>query len=193
MLQEDDTAASLQQLPHLGDDQFKQQYLNLKSTNTLMLMMQQMDESQALRVVRLALEVDMMLGAKLAGSVKPQFQARTLDLVATLDVDEQLTIQLLGMTGSDNAIPSLLQALDYGDFHLRELAAAALGQIGSDVAVSGLLQALQDEYSQVRQSAAAALGQIGSDAAVTGLLQALQDEDSYVRWRAAYAFGQIDR
>jgi hypothetical protein len=58
----------------VSDDELKPEYLNyLKWTEPLALMLELVeDEAQAVRVVRLALEVDLRLGASLAGAVKPE-------------------------------------------------------------------------------------------------------------------------
>jgi hypothetical protein len=58
----------------VSDDELKQDYLNyLKWTEPLALMLELVeDEAQAVRVMRLALEVDLRLGASLAGAVKPE-------------------------------------------------------------------------------------------------------------------------
>lgn len=73
----------LQQLQQLSDEQLKRDYLNyLKWTEPIALMLKQLDEeSQALRVIRLALEVDLMLGAKLSKALKPEFQGQALLLL----------------------------------------------------------------------------------------------------------------
>jgi predicted NACHT family NTPase len=63
----------------LSDDELKRDYLNyLKWTEPLALMLELVeDEAQAVRVVKLALEVDLRLGARLAGAVKPEWQEQT--------------------------------------------------------------------------------------------------------------------
>ncbi|HEY9675679.1 MAG TPA: hypothetical protein V6D11_29820 [Waterburya sp.] len=85
----------------------KREYLNyLKWTELLALMLELVeDEAQAVRVVQLALEVDLRLGARLAGGVKPEWQEQTVPLVVELDIPELLKIQLLGVTRSDFGIP----------------------------------------------------------------------------------------
>jgi hypothetical protein len=52
-------------------------------------------------MVTLALEVDLYLGARLAGTVKPQWQEQTVGLVAELEIPKLLKIELLGITKSD--------------------------------------------------------------------------------------------
>ena len=182
----------LKLLPSLGDDELQRAYLNyLKWTEPLALMLELVeDKAQALRVVRLALEVDLRLGARLAGKVKPQFQVQTVELIEGLEVVQQQKIELLGITGSNQAISPLQQALNDEDNSVRFSAAEALGNIG-ELVVSSLIQYLHYEDHLVRSSAAKALGNIGNEAAVMALIQALNDEDNSVRSSAADALGKI--
>jgi hypothetical protein len=73
-------------------------YLNyFKWTEPLAFMLSLLrDEVQAVRVVRLALDVDLRLGARLAGEVQREFQQRTVGLVDGLDVPGWLKVELLG-------------------------------------------------------------------------------------------------
>jgi len=176
-----------------SDDELKREYLNyLKWTEPLALMLELVeDEVQALRVVRLALEVDLWLGARLAGAVKPQWQEQTVGLVAGLEIPQLLKIQLLEITKSEKGIPELINALNHEDYYVRWSAASALGNIGSDAAINELVKALNHKDSSVRWSAASALGKIGSAAAIEELVKALNDEDYYVRRSAASALGNI--
>ena len=93
-------------LPNLSDAKLKRDYLNLlKWTESLALMLGLVeDETQALQVVRLALEVDLMLGARLAGEVREEFQEKTVRLISGMDVPQNLKIELLGMTRSEFGI-----------------------------------------------------------------------------------------
>ncbi|NEQ29518.1 MAG: NACHT domain-containing protein [Leptolyngbya sp. SIO4C5] len=71
--------ALLRRLPELSDAVLKREYLNyLKWTEPIALMLGLVEnKAQALRVVRLALdEVDLMLGARLAGEVKSEIQSQ---------------------------------------------------------------------------------------------------------------------
>jgi hypothetical protein len=72
------------------------------------------DEAQAVRVVELALEVDLQLGARLAGAVKPEWQEQTVGLVARLEVPQLLKISF-ELTKSEKAIPELVKALNDED------------------------------------------------------------------------------
>ena len=97
-----------------------------------------LDETQALRLLRLALEVDWMLGARLVGEVKLRFQKQTVSIVSALEVPEWLKIELWMETQSNAAIPQLLEALENGSAEIRNSAADALSYIGSEQAVAGL-------------------------------------------------------
>ncbi|MEA5609340.1 HEAT repeat domain-containing protein [Nodularia spumigena] len=185
----------LKQLPNLNDNCLQREYLNyLKWTEPLKLMLELVDDgdgAQAVQVVNLALEVDLQLGAKLAGAVKPEFQQQTVDLVAGLEIPLLFKITLLGLTKSNKAIPGLIKLLEHEDSDVRWSAASALGEIKSEAAIPGLIKLLEHEDSSVRWSAASALGKIKSEAAIPGLIKLLEDEDSSVRRSAASALGKI--
>jgi hypothetical protein len=53
--------------------------------------------------------VDLMLAARLAGEVKPQFQEKIVGFVQAVEVPDWLKIQRLDKTRSDSAIPALLK------------------------------------------------------------------------------------
>ncbi len=183
----------LQRLANLSDQQLKWDYLNyLKWTEPLALMMELLeDQVQAVRVVKLALEVDWLLGARLAGEVKGKFQKQTVGLVVGLSLPRLFKVELAGVTKSDEAIPELINALEYSNYNVRRSAADALGEIGSDAAVTALINTLEHSNSDVRRNAADALGKIGSDAAVPALINALEHSNSDVRRNAADALGKI--
>ncbi len=178
----------------LSDDELKRDYLNyLKWTEPLALMLELVeDEAQAVRVVKLALEVDWWPGARLAGGVKLEFQEQTVGLVAELEIPQLLKIQLLGLTKSEIAVPSLNKALEEGDYSVCENAVAALGKIGSEAAINTLIGVLEYEESDLRWSAVDALSEIGSEAAMNSLLRVLEDETSDVIEYGFYALSEID-
>ncbi|NEQ70320.1 MAG: hypothetical protein F6K21_33480, partial [Symploca sp. SIO2D2] len=179
-------------LASISDQQLKWDYLNyLKWTGPLALMMQLLeDREQAVRVVKLALEVDWFLGAGLAGEVKSEFQEQTVGLVLGLQLPQLLKVELMGVTKSDKAIPELINALEDSNYDVHRRAAEALGEIGSYVAVTALINALEHSYHWVRRSAAGVLGYIGSDTAVTALINVLEHSKSEVRCGAADALGK---
>jgi HEAT repeat protein len=177
----------------IDDRRLQHFYLNyFKWTEPLAFMLSLLrDEQQAVRVVRLALKVDLMLGARLAGEVQREFQKRTVGLVDELDVPGWLKLELLGEVRSDEVIPRLLKLVEHSDSNVRSSVADALGNIGEDQAISGLLKLVEDSNSHVRWRAAGALGNIGDDQAIPGLLKLVEDSAFDVRRRAADALGKI--
>jgi 3',5'-cyclic AMP phosphodiesterase CpdA len=123
--------ALLELLPNISDDSLKRDYLNYpKWTEVLALMLNFVDqESQALRVVKAALEVDFILGARLAGAVKSEFQTQAIELFTGLNISPKLKLRLLGIARSDSAIISLIEALINNNFDIRKHAANELKRI----------------------------------------------------------------
>ncbi|MCA2801138.1 HEAT repeat domain-containing protein [Microcystis sp. M113S2] len=194
LIQEYYTAEELKKkLPHLRDEQLQWDYLNyLKWTEPMALLLGLLDnETQAKRVVKLGLEIDLKLGARLAGEVNFKFQKQTVGLVLGLDVPKRFKVELLGLTKSNQVVNELSQALKDSDWGVRWNAAEALGNIGSEAAIPGLLKALEHSDDDVRMRAALALSKIGSETAIAELLKALKDSDWYVRSHAALALGKI--
>jgi HEAT repeat protein len=179
------------------DDQRLQHfYLNyFKWTEPLAFMLSLLEDEvhavQAVRVVRLALDVDVMLGARLAGEVQREFQKRAVGLVDGLDVPGWLKVALLQEVRSDAAIPGLLKLLEHSDWKVRSHVAYALGKIGSEIAITGLLKLVKDSDHDVRKNAVSALEKIDTEAAIYGLLKFAKDSDSDVRSKAADALGKI--
>ena len=183
----------LQRFTNISDEKLKRDYLNyLKWTEPLALMLALVEkEAQALRVLELALEVDLALGARLAGEVKREFQEKTVGLILGLEVPELVKIEFLGITKSGYGVAFLSHRLQHEDSSVRSSAASALGKIKDSQVVKALIQALNDQDSSVRSSAASALGEIKDSQVVQALIQALNDQDSHVRGSAASALGQI--
>ncbi|MEG4864778.1 MULTISPECIES: HEAT repeat domain-containing protein [unclassified Microcoleus] len=186
-------ATLIQQLPELSDAQFKQKYLKERQgMHALATILPQVEqESMALRAIKLALKVNLKLGSKLAGTLKPEFQKTAIKLIEKIPTSPLLKIQLLALTGSDWAIPILVKALNHKQSAVRLHSIRAIGKIGSEAAVIELARSLESEDSQVQAWAAWALGEIDSKPAVTALLEALNHKTSAVRAKAAWALGQM--
>jgi len=86
--------------------------------------------------------------------------------------------EALGITGSDRAVPFLVNALDDPKDHVRYMAAKAIGEIGSGSAEKALIARLGDENEFVRRSAATALGKTGTKAAKKAVQHSLNQETS---------------
>ncbi len=137
----------LRLLPELSDGELKQKYLNyLKWTEPISLMLALADkEAQALRVVELALDwVDLMLGTRLAGEVKPEFQVQTVKFVEDLEVPDWLKVKLLGETRSEVAIPKILSFLTHPNISIAEVAASYIGETQNQEAIDILTKRLEE-------------------------------------------------
>ncbi len=184
----------LQRLPHLSDEELTRDYLNyLKWTEPVALMLALLDkEDLALRVVRLAMdEVDLILGARLAGDVQPTFQSTSVGWIDEKELPLKLKVQCWEASHSEQGIEKLLTALKDSDEDVRRRSAWALGKIGSERAVEALLDALKDSDQLLVRIVAEALGQIGSEQAVGGLLDTLQNPYVYTRRSAVEALRKI--
>ena len=178
-------------LDSLCDEQLQREYLNfVKWTEAVALMLGiESKETQALRVAQLAREVDLLLGARLAGVVKPEFQAQAIRFIEESDYFVGHKVELWERTRSEKALSRVLQAMQDEDSDVRHNAVEALGKLGSEKAIPGLLLALQDK--NVQKTAAKALGNLGSEQAIPELLQALQDENAGFCWIVVDSLGQI--
>ncbi|NER78416.1 MAG: TIR domain-containing protein [Leptolyngbya sp. SIO1D8] len=137
----------LRLLTELSDKQLKRDYLNLlKWTEPIALMLALVDEEdQALRVVELAIDnVDLMLGAKLVGEVKIEFQEKTIELINRLVVPEQVKVELLGRTGSEKATPELVRVLSSQDISVVEIAASYVGETNDQMVLRQAQKRLED-------------------------------------------------
>lgn len=88
---------------------------------------------------------------------------------------------LLGLIGSEMAVPSLLKLLQHPDTHVGRSASEALELIKSDTAVPTLLELIEHSNSDVRWRAAWVLGELGTDMVMSGLFKLVEHPDLNVR------------
>ncbi len=173
--------------PDFTDDRrFQYFYLNrLKWTESIVQILAELeDESQILRIVRLALEVDLLLGARLAGAVQTQFQEKTVAMINALEIPDRDKVNLLGITKSDAAIRRLSDTIEHGVFEhytypLNVQAVRELGSFGTESTIPALVKAIQDNDFDVRESASGSLIKIGGNLAVYSLIEALPLSEEY--------------
>jgi HEAT repeat protein len=210
----------LQLLPGLTDDQLKRDYLNLlKWTEAIALMLALVDdEAQALRVVKLAIDdVDLTLGAKLAGKVNSTIHKQSVEFLNKSSLPDWLRIYLLGETQSESAVPHLLQSLKNENRFVRIKTEKALEKLGLaaipslleilnneshdifmnarkvliEIAITSFLKALESEDIAMREYGIEGLKILNSEKSITRLLEALQHESSCVRASAAKVLGDL--
>jgi hypothetical protein len=112
----------LPQLSELSKEQpnqkytrFQIDYLNyLKWTEAIAIMLglPEILENQAEQLIKRALDTDLMLGARLAGEVKPDFQQKTVSMIAGQQIPEWFRLFLLGETKSPKAADELMKTID---------------------------------------------------------------------------------
>lgn len=185
----------LRYLDKIEKEKLVHEYLNyLKWTEPLTLMVELSEKAeQILQVVSLALEIDLVLGARLAGSVNAKFAEKAIELIVQRKINQILKIKILGKTKSINALPYLLNVLKDREAVTRMYAASALGHTEFIEAVPDLLNALNDDDSNVRSKVAISLGEIGCFDVAEILLTRLigNSEVSSVRFSIAFALGKI--
>ncbi len=190
----------LKQLSNLKDDFLQHHYLNyVKWTEAIALMLnlsEDRDREQILRVVKLALEVDLQLGARLAGEVQKQFQQKTVELVWACEVPLLVKIELLKKTKSEKAIGFLSQVWKDSNEEVLRCAARVLSKYRGffDTVPTyfenrrGSCSSSHADYDWLDGFAAYALG---NDRAVELLINALNHSDHQVRCLAAEVLGEI--
>lgn len=136
--------------PGLTDDQLKRDYLNyLKWTEPVALMLALIDnEGQALRVVRLALDVDWWLGARLAGEVKPEFQPKSLNTVNQTivenDFSDWIAVVTLGQIQTEQSKQYLVKYLNHQELKIVFNACQFIRETGNSNAIDIIFSRLEE-------------------------------------------------
>ncbi|WP_295618357.1 HEAT repeat domain-containing protein, partial [Chamaesiphon sp. GL140_3_metabinner_50] len=139
----------------IEDLRFQHLYLNqLEWTEPIAKMLADLaDREQVLRIVRLAVDVDWMLGARLAGAVQPQLRTESIAIVRQLDVPKWLSQQLIYQTQAKFAISELSQRIKDGSWQVRNDAVDTLINMGVETDIPLLLQAIDSQTINVKSIA----------------------------------------
>ena len=143
-------------LSQLTDRELQSNYLNHldRTAEIATLLTQITDKDLALRIVNLALEIDLFLGAKLTASIDPELQKVVVDAIDLLEIPTRLKIELWHKTKSKAALPYLQdififkhrQSNDlYGERTLSS-SMSAIACIDRDLAVALLIEDLSDSH-----------------------------------------------
>ncbi len=184
-------------LPSLSDARLQHDYLNyLKWTEPLALMLELVEsEEQAVRVVRLALEVDLRLGARLAGAVRYEFQEKTVELlireIENSNISQLISIKLLGETKSDSAIKYLSKELSKNNEDINLEIVKALQNIRTDKAIQVLIESIRCQYYEVSLNIVVSLVEIGNKKCIEALIQQVKNQGSDIRWIAVKLIGDL--
>jgi energy-coupling factor transporter ATP-binding protein EcfA2 len=119
-------------------ERFQHFYLNyLKWTESVAIGLSLMeDENTAVDLVKQASDVDLMLGARLAGEVRSDFQENTIASVNYFiekhQLPEWLSISVLGKTQSSYILPRLLKSIENDNVSVRDHTYGAFSDIKSE-------------------------------------------------------------
>jgi HEAT repeat protein len=172
-------------LNQLTDRELQSNYLNHldRTAEIATLLTQITDKDLALRIVNLALEVDLCLGASLTSSIDPDLQQIIVDRINSLEIPTRLKIELWHKTKSKAALPYLQDIFIYNhqfpntwEGHREiESATSTIIHIDRDLAVALLLEELHhpDRYDR----AAEVLADLAPVEAIEALGDLLQTGD----------------
>jgi HEAT repeat protein len=99
-------------LTNLDDEQLQFDYFNrLDQTEAIAQTLPHLPPELALHIIRLALEVDLGLGSKLAGYVPSQAQSQAVQMILDLGLSKVLTVELLAEMRSSATLPFFIPIL----------------------------------------------------------------------------------
>ncbi len=167
-------------LAQISDRELQSNYLNHvdRTDEVASLLAQIEDKDLALRIINLALEVDLILGSKLTSSATPDIQAIIVEKIDRLDVPIALKLELWHQTKSKAALPHLQSIfflkLHYQDagYNLTESSIAAIIDIDPETALILLRESQYD--SRFSAKAALLLEKIAPNEAIEPLVRLLE-------------------
>jgi HEAT repeat protein len=145
-------ALTISLLDRLTNRELQSNYLNhLDRTSEIASLLTQItDPDLALRIVNLASEVDLCLGASLTSSLAPELQQIVVDGIDSLEIPIRLKIELWHKTKSKVALPYLQDIFIFkhrywnNEYESIESAISAIIEIDLDLAVALLIEDLYD-------------------------------------------------
>jgi HEAT repeat protein len=172
-------------LSQLTNRELQSNYLNYldRTPEIATLLAQITDKDLALRIVNLALEVDLFLGANLTASLSPDLQKIVIDEIDLLEIPTRLKIDLWSKTKSKVALPYLQdififkhrQSEDWDGRRTIESAISAIVGIDRDLAITLLIEALYD--ARFYSKAVEFLTELAPVEAIEGLAGLLNSPD----------------
>jgi HEAT repeat protein len=199
--------------PSFSDDKhFQHFFLNrLEWTETISLMMSLLDDRDhqlMLHITQLALDVDLLLGARLAGNVKPAFQRKTVGLLfdpkiyklakigffnfpIKLSVPYWLKIKLWQEASSAVLLEKWLEAFESENLWVRWKAVYGFRNCEPERVISAFSKALDDEDEEIWLVAVRSLAHINSNVILPCLIKAARKEEGSIRDKAIKAIGEL--
>ena len=189
----------LEKQPGENYSRFQHHYLNFtKWTESvaIMLGLPEINQDLAEQVVKIALEVDLMLGARLAGEVQSKFQeiavTSVIEEIRSQAISPTYEIQLLGTTHSNYATSILLAKLaDEENQDLILESAFALRELGSRSAVQKLLPLLEHDNQVIVIAALFVLEKLGDEEILPDLQRTLVHPVERIRQQTIEVLGEL--
>jgi HEAT repeat protein len=180
---------------NLDDDTLKEDYLNYwkwKEPVALMLGLVE-HEALAVRVVEQALDVDLMLGARLAGEVRSDFQEDTTRNLSNKVIPYPKWFQcvLYGEAKTPIAVIELIKIAETGDIEQRRRVIHTFRLFSGNLVLTHLKILIQDTETSVRISAIRTLGAIRTSDCVDMIMKVSTDPIPSVREAAVFALRDI--
>ena len=183
-------ALTISLLDQLTDRELQSNYLNhLDRTAEIASLLTQITEPDlALRIVNLALEVDLYLGTSLTASIEPALQKIIVDRIDSLEIPTRLKIELWHQTKSKAALPYLQDIFIFKHRQPNDLygqrtissAMSAISSIDRDLAVALLIEDLSD--SSWHHNAAEYLAELAPVEAIEQLAPLLHIKNLTSEW-----------
>ena len=181
---------TISSIGQLTDRELQSNYLNHldRTTEIATLLTQITDPDLALRIVNLALEVDLFLGAKLTASIDPALQKVIVDRIDRLELPTTLKISLWCKTKSKAALPCLQDIFIFkhrqsnnrdGERTISSVI-GAISCIDRDLAIALLIEDLSD--SRWYRNAAKHLARLASEEEIELLAPLLKDKYLTSEW-----------
>jgi hypothetical protein len=104
-------------------------------------------KSDALKVLRLSLDIDLLFAAKLIRVVPHQFEQPPIELIENLEIHGYLKLKMLGEIGSTNIVSIFCEILNEQELVIFDSSRVALDQIGSQAEIEYLIKNLAQQGS----------------------------------------------
>jgi HEAT repeat protein len=175
-------------LAQISDRELQSNYLNHvdQTDEVASLLAQVEDKNSALRIINLALEVDLILGSKLTSSAPLDVQAIIVEKIDQLEIPIALKLELWHQTKSKAALPHLQSIfflkLHYQDagYNLTESSISAIIDIDPEIALILLRESQYD--SHFSESAALLLAKTSPNEAIEPLARFLDNPYFTSNW-----------
>ena len=171
----------------LDDATLQRSFLNyLKWTEPVALMLALVeDEALAVRVVELALDVDLMLGARLAGEVRSAFQERTVGLVSNLNLTHHLKLECFLKINSNEVIPFLLKIFENAEKSTYPKTIKSLEKIDSNESTLALVSIFKKLDEIPKSRVIQALGRMKCKSSRESLINLFQESGEHTKFTIA--------